>query len=172
VLAQCEALNPEAVSLEWKRAEQAYKRLKEKIETTERDEHGLAVELRTLGQRGLAEDLEKKQSERDMARSKLARIEADAEAWKLLLCTLREAEREAKEIFLGPVHKRLLPYLRILLPDAELRLSEDDMEIVLIRRNGVDEPFASLSIGAREQVAVIARLALADLLREKAGRSC
>jgi len=65
------------------------------------------------------------------------------------------------------VRERLQPYLRMLFPETELRLSEDDLEIVSLRRDGVDEPFAALSIGAREQVAVLTRLALADLLREK-----
>ncbi len=166
LLAAREALNPEAVHIERERAGQAHDRLRERIENSERDEHGLAVELRTLGQKGLAEELEKKKGERDIARSGLARIETDAKAWKLLLDTLREAEREAKETFLGPVRERLQPYLRILFPETELRLREDDLEIISLRRAGVEEPFASLSIGAREQVAVLTRLALADLLRE------
>ena len=65
------------------------------------------------------------------------------------------------------MRERLQPYLRMLFPETELRLSEDDLEIVSLRRDGVEEPFATLSIGAREQVAVLTRLALADLLREK-----
>ena len=55
----------------------------------------------------------------------------------------------------------------MLIPETQLRLNEDNLEIVSLRRDGVDEPFGSLSIGAREQVAVLTRLALADLLREK-----
>ena len=167
VLAERDAMNPEALHIERNRAGDALDRLRAKIEADERAERDLAVELRTQGQRGLAEELERKRGELQIARSERARIEADAKAWKLLLDTLREAEREAKETFLGPVRERLLPYLQLLFPDAELRLSEDNLEIVSLLRNGVEEPFANLSIGAREQVAVLTRLALADLLREK-----
>ncbi len=57
------------------------------------------------------------------------------------------------------------PYLRLLLPDTELRLSEE-LDIVGLRRGGVEEEFRSLSLGTREQLAVLTRLAFADLLRE------
>ena len=167
VLRERDAMNPLALHIEQERAQEAHKMLGEQIEQTNRDIHGLTVELRTLGQRGLAEQLEEKRRELNVARSDLERVEADAKAWKLLLETLREAEREAKETFLEPVRERLRPYLQMLFPETELRLGEEDFEIVSLRRGEVEEPFATLSIGAREQIAVLTRLALADLLREK-----
>src|SRR5690606_36957288 len=57
-------------------------------------------------------------------------------------------------------------YLRLLMPDAELLL-DSSLQLAGIRRNGIDEPFDGLSIGTREQLAVITRLAFADLLHEK-----
>ena len=57
--------------------------------------------------------------------------------------------------------------MRLLLPESQLVLSEDDLGVTALRRNGQDEPFESLSVGAREQVAVLTRLAFADLLRER-----
>ena len=167
LVAECEALDPEQLRLERERAIEARDRLRDTIENDRQAARDLAVELRTLGQRGLAEELERMEGELEIAHEDLARIEADAEAWKLLRNTLREAEREAKETFLEPVRERLRPYLRMLFPETELRLNEDDLEISAIVRNGVEEPFVSLSIGAREQIAVLTRLALADLLREK-----
>ncbi|MYK82138.1 MAG: AAA family ATPase [Gammaproteobacteria bacterium] len=167
ILAKLDAMNPEALRIELERADEAHNRLREQKSKTERDERDLRVELRTLGQQGLAEQLEEKRGELNVAQSDLARTEADAKAWKLLLETLREAEREAKEAFLGPVRDRLQPYLQMLFPETELRLGEDDLEIVSLRRGEVEERFNALSIGAREQVAVLTRLALADLLREK-----
>ena len=164
---ECDAMNPDVLRMEQQRAAEAYEELQKAIHADERDAYGLATELRTLGQRGLAEELEQKRGELAIARSDLERVEADAKAWKLLLETLRNAEHEAKETFLGPVRERLQPYLRMLFPETELRLSEDDLEIISLQRGGIEEPFATLSIGAREQVAVLTRLALADLLRER-----
>ncbi len=167
VRAARDAMNPEALHFEQQRTEDAHIRLQEQITKTERDVDKLTVELRTLGQQGLAEQLEEKQGELNAALRDLARTEADAKAWKLLLETLREAEREAKETFLEPVRERLRPYLQMLFPETELCLGEDDFEIVSLRRGEVEEPFTTLSMGAREQVAVLTRLALANLLREK-----
>lgn len=167
VLAERDSMNPEVLRMEQQRAKEAYEALQQRINADERAERDLVIELRTLGQRGLAEELEQKRGALEIAQRDLERVEADAKAWKLLLETLRDAEREAKETFLGPVRKRLQPYLRMLFPEAELRLNEDDLEIASLHRGGVEEPFTTLSIGAREQVAVLTRLALADLLREK-----
>ena len=46
-------------------------------------------------------------------------------------------------------------------PDCE------NIEITGLKRGAVIEPFKSLSLGTREQLAVLARIAFADLLREK-----
>ena len=167
LILKLEAKSPDSVRSEQERAHGAFKQLKEMIEADERDARDLTVELRTLGQKGLAEELERKEGELASARRELERIELDAKAWKLLSTTLQEAESEAKAAFLAPVKNRLQPYLRLLFPEADLRLREDDFEIEKICRGGVEEPFESLSIGTREQIAVLTRLALADLLREK-----
>ena len=167
LLAECEALDPEQVRLERERAREAHEQLRETIDNDRRAVRDLTVELRALGQNGLAEELERIEGKLEIARRELVRIETEAKAWKLLRETLREAEREAKETFLGPVRECLHPYLRMLFPETDLRLTENNFEIDSIVRNGVEEPFVSLSIGAREQVAVLTRLALADLLREK-----
>ncbi len=167
MLAERAALNPEGLRMEQQRAGEAYRNLQQRVNDDERAERDLAIELRTLGQRGLAEEMAQKKGNLHIARSDLERVETNAKTWKLLLETLRNAEREAKETFLGPVRERLQPYLRMLFPETKLQLSEDNLEIVSLQRSGVEEPFDSLSIGAREQIAVLTRLALAELLREK-----
>ena len=120
-----------------------------------------------MGQQGLGEQVEQKRKEREAAKQELERLEFDAKAWRLLRDSLQEAEHKARETFLAPVQERLQPYLNLLFPSTNLLLAEDGLEIKSLRRGDVEEPFASLSIGAREQVAVLVRLALADLLREK-----
>ena len=167
LISKLEAKSPDSVRNEQERAQKAFGQLQETINEDKQEARDLIVELRTLGQKGLAEELERKKGELESARQKLERIELDSKAWKLLWDTLQEAEKEAKATFLAPVRNRLQPYLQLLFPEADLRLSEDDFEIEKIRRGGVEEPFESLSIGTREQIAVLTRLALADLLLEK-----
>ena len=68
---------------------------------------------------------------------------------------------------MAPVRRRVQPYLNLLMPGSELILGDDDLSISHLRRGGKDEPFESLSVGTREQLAVLTRLAFADLLREQ-----
>ncbi len=165
--ADLENANPEEVRLRLERAEQADKSIKADIEKLSRQANDLEVELRTLGQTGLGERLEEKEGELARARAAADRLERSAAAVRLLLDTLKAAERDAKETFLGPVRERIKPYLRLLFPDAELVLADGDMAISHLRRGGIDEPFDSLSVGTREQLAVLTRLAFADFLRDK-----
>ncbi len=162
-----ERMFPDLVRGELDRAREACSTLKDQIDRDKRQARDLEIELRTVGQQGLGEQVGQKRREREVARQELERLALDAKAWKLLRDTLREAERKARETFLAPVRERLQPYLERLFPSTNLLLDEDGLEIKSLRRGTVDEPFTSLSIGAREQIAVLARLALADLLREK-----
>ena len=75
-----------------------------------------------------------------------------------------QAQRESRDRWLGPVKERAAPYLRLVQPDTDILLNESTLEIEALVRRGISEPFGRLSVGAREQVAVITRLALADLL--------
>ena len=162
-----ERMSPDLVRGELDRAREACSTLKEQIDRDKGQARDLEIELRTVGQQGLGEQVEQKRREREAASQERERLELDAKAWKLLRDTLREAERKARETFLAPVRERLRPYLELIFPSTSLVLDEDGLEIESLRRGNVEEPFTSLSIGAREQIAVLARLALADLLREK-----
>lgn len=161
-----ERMSPDTIRGEMKRAQDVYEKLKERINADRGDARDLKVELRTIGQKGLGEEVEQKHGELEAATEELKRLDLDAKAWALLRDTLQQAERKAKEIFLAPVTERLQPYMKLVFPDTKLQLDDEGMEIAALRRTH-DEPFASLSIGTREQIAVLARLALADLLREK-----
>ena len=64
---------------------------------------------------------------------------------------------------LQPLAETLKPYLKILFPDAE-PIIDETFDLQLILRNGLREKFEDLSIGTREQLAILIRLAYADLL--------
>ena len=63
--------------------------------------------------------------------------------------------------------KQVDPFLRLLLPDARIKLNEETLEITCVVRGGREEPYLSLSIGTREQISILIRLAFAVYLREK-----
>jgi uncharacterized protein YhaN len=103
----------------------------------------------------------------DRAASRQDRIQAEANALKLLVETLDSAERNAKAAFLEPVLQQVQPFLDLVFPGMGVALDEDTLEITEIARHGRTEPYRALSIGTREQLSILVRLAFAVYLREK-----
>lgn len=160
-----ERANPEAASLALSRAGNAAENIRADLERTAREARDLEIELRALGRDGLGEQLSEIEGQIALRQRQLATTKAQADGARLLYETLAEAQRESKDRWLGPVRERVAPYLRLLHPDSQIVLNEDTLEIEHFVRAGVEEPFRQLSMGAREQTAVITRLALADILR-------
>ena len=74
------------------------------------------------------------------------------------------AESEARERYLAPVVSRVHPYLQMLFPSAEISMDEDLNIKGMSRRVGYEESFDHLSMGTQEQIAVLVRLAFAEML--------
>ncbi|MCX5512942.1 hypothetical protein C3941_02365 [Kaistia algarum] len=164
--------DPEATALAIESAVQAEKAIREDMERTERERRDLDVELRALGKDGLGEELETLNGKIELLETRLQTATLEAEAARLLADTLAEAQRETKDKWLAPVRERSAPYLRLIQNESSIVLRDGSFEIDQLVRNGVAEPFDGLSVGAREQIAVITRLALADILREGGQESC
>jgi DNA repair exonuclease SbcCD ATPase subunit len=157
--------DPELAALRLKRAEGAERAIRADLERLTRDTRDLEVELRALGRDGIGEQLAEVEGRRGLKRRQAAARDLEAAAARLLCGTLAEAQREAKDRWLAPVRRRVAPYLRLIRSEGDVVLNEDTFEIEDLVRGDVKEPFQALSVGAREQVAVITRLALADALR-------
>ena len=157
-----ETETPEVAEAELERAQRAREDIGENILTVEREIRDLKVELTALGQKGLAEEVATLESEHENVKLQLEQTDHRAKALDLLQRTL-DAALQAKEAVAQPITDKLIPYLRQLIPDAAPLVNE---ELILtgIQRDGTDEAFSNLSIGTREQLAVLVRLAYADLL--------
>ena len=127
---------------------------------------GLAEAARSEGERGPAADLEAAREAEEGAAADLSLITEQADVLSLLKSVLTEASREATRQYLGPVTQRVAPYIGRLLPGATLELS-DAMATGAVSRSGRLEPAEDLSRGTQEQLAVLTRIAFADLLLEK-----
>jgi chromosome segregation ATPase len=112
---------------------------------------------------GVEEALEVAKAEQVRLEAAVKGYQEEAAVLQLLQQTLREAEREAKALYLAPVVSRVEPYLKMLLPGTGLVLDEN-LSISAIQRNGTAEAFDHLSDGTQEQLAVLTRLAFAELL--------
>ena len=148
-------------------------RLKAKTKNREKKRNNLTIQVASLKNTignlegaGVDEKIQQKQREREVVNEELTRCKREVEVLDLLLLTLRGAEREAKRTFMSPVMKRVHPYLRTLFPTAELTMDEN-LNIVDVKRQGSEENFQLLSIGTQEQIAVLIRLAFAQMLVEQ-----
>ena len=159
-------LDPEAAAVRLMNTEAALQRLAEEIVAAERDISGMQGRLEGLGEKGLGEACAALEGELALARVRLRTVEQDANAIRVLHVTLVSAERDANEVFLQPVVRRVQPYLNRVLPGARVELGTD-LNVEGLRRDGTVEPFFALSVGVREQLSVITRVSFADMLADE-----
>ena len=113
---------------------------------------------------GIDEAIEHTQHELEQGIRRRDRFQRELEVLDLLADTLRAAESEARERYLAPVVNRVRPYLQMLFPNAEIGMDEDLNITGMSRLAGYEENFDNLSMGTQEQIAVLARLAFAEML--------
>ncbi len=122
--------------------------------------------IESEGGKGLAERAAVATEEAMAAQQALGRTTEEAQTLKLLRDTLEEVRAETSRTYVGPVTIRAKRHIERLLPGSEL-LFADDLGLAAISRGGMPEDCVSLSRGTQEQLAVLTRLAIADLLREE-----
>ena len=134
--------------------------LKEKIA-------GLRSHVEALEGAGLDEAIQQKARELEFCEEERRRTAREVQVLSLLLSTLRAAEQDAKERYLSPVLNRVRPYLQLLFPGAEITIDENLHIVGVVREAGYEEAFHHLSMGTQEQIAVLIRLAFAEMLVEQ-----
>ena len=128
---------------------------------------GLKSRVEAAEGAGLDEAIEQQARELELVEEEKNRQDREVEVLSLLLSTLRGAEQEAKEQYLSPVLKRVRPYLQLLFPGADIRIDENLCIVGVVREAGYEEAFHHLSIGTQEQIAILVRLAFAEMLVEQ-----
>ena len=131
----------------------------------------LEVALRESGADGWLERLAELPAALETARAGRARLEREGRAWRLLAEKLAAADQSVRETLVAPVVQRLRPLLQRVFPGAEPVVDPASLGVTHLARGGTREPFDSLSIGAREQVAVLVRIAFATMLAEQEGEA-
>jgi len=115
---------------------------------------------------GIEEALGFAQADQTRLEAAVKGYEEEVSVLQLLQETLRDAESEVNSLYLAPIVSRVEPYLKMLLPGTDLMLDEN-LGISSLKRNGTDEAFERLSDGTQEQLAILTRLAFAELLLTK-----
>jgi hypothetical protein len=113
---------------------------------------------------GIQEQLAEAERRRDELEVECSRFKREIKVLELLRTTLEEAEQEAKERYMTPVIKRITPYLQHLFPGAAIDCDENFRITGVMRELQQADLFEGLSDGTQEQIAVLTRLAFADML--------
>lgn len=121
--------------------------------------------LRSLQGERLHEACEEAASRVAAARAELSRVTSRAEAARRLLLALEAARSDSRRRLVAPVLERVAPWLREVFPGSSLDL-DDDWNVLGLRTGDRAEGFDYLSGGAQEQLSVLVRLALAEVLGE------
>ncbi|MBJ6123529.1 AAA family ATPase [Sphingomonas mollis] len=127
---------------------------------------GLEARIDAEGGKGLGDRAAVALEAADAAAAALARVTQEADTLKLLRDTLEGARVETSRTFVGPVARRARRHIERLLPDADPSFG-DDLGLTSIVRAGLGENCGDLSKGTQEQLAVLTRLAFADMLLEQ-----
>jgi len=137
----------------------------------EAEDERLQVEtrLRDHGEDGLAEKLDTAITLRDAVTRDLGAYCARADARKLLFETLRRARESAHLAYIGPLREKIEALGRVVFGES-LRIDmTEDLKIASRTLDRRTVPFGSLSVGAREQLGVITRLACAMIVAPDGG---
>ena len=135
----------------------------------QRDILQLEAELHAQGALGLEEQRAEQQHEHEGMRRRIDDLTRRANALDYLLGLLRDKRAELARRLRAPLQKHLDRNLNLLFPGARIEIADDLSPGPITRlgtRGSETGDFEHLSLGTREQMGIIARLAYADLLQE------
>ena len=96
--------------------------------------------------------------------SELEVMEHELAVLQRLKRALDTAQESARDRYVAPVLRELVPLIRLLWPAAEIRFDAEDVLPVALVRKGTKEDFNVLSGGTQEQIVLMVRLAFARIL--------
>ncbi len=117
------------------------------------------------GEAGLHDQLDAAQSKLLLLEREKEHTDRRAEAADLLYRTLGRHRDAAKRAYVAPFREQLEGFGRIVFDgDLSIEVDHEDLRVVSRTLDGVTVPYESLSMGAKEQLSLIARLACAVLV--------
>ena len=123
-------------------------------------------DLAAISDKGLEEELANQKQQKNQLEKQRLSLESHIDALQLLESVLIESQKSLQEQFLKPVSNELGPLLKIVFPSAEISLG-GDFYAEELRRQGRIDTIETLSGGTLEQIAVLTRLAFAQLMAKR-----
>jgi uncharacterized protein YhaN len=129
----------------------------------------VTARLDLRNERGLFEQIQEAKTARRHAARERRQLEREAEASKLLYETMAKKREEARRAYAAPLREKIVELGRLVFGESFTVELDDDLRIDRRTLEGRTLPFRSLSVGAREQLALLARLACALLVDPEEG---
>ena len=157
--------DPEGVEARLANAEALLRRLQAEHLDLAREQAEVETTLRVKGSSDLQAALDDAELEVARLAPEHAGLERRARAAKLLYETFSRHRDLARRAYVAPYEDQIQRLARLVFgPDTLIRVDPDTFSVQTRTVAGVTVPFDSLSTGAREQLAVLARLACAILV--------
>ncbi len=166
-----QAQNPAEAEALLENARGVLERMKEAGRAAELEMAGLTSRLESQGEAGLHDRLNAAQSTLAGLQREKEHTDRRAEAADLLCRTLGEHRDAAKRSYVAPFREQLERFGSLVFEgQLSIELDHEDLRVVSRTLDGVTVPWESLSMGAREQLSLLARLAGSVLVsRAEAG---
>ena len=159
-----QALGGEQLALQLQQADKAVRQLRDEQSATQEASIRIEGRLESAGDDGRYERVLDLQAELNQASAELQRMEREAGAARRLYQVLNDEYRGARERLTEPVVARIRPYLADLFPGCEVWL-DDELQLLGMRGARLEqEDFSALSGGAREQLSLLVRIGLAEVV--------
>ena len=113
---------------------------------------------------GIDEAIEHTQHGLEQATRRRDRFGRELEVLDLLAEDASRGRERSQRALPRPSRQSRHPYLQMLFPNAEIGINEDLYITGMSRHAGYEESFDHLSMGTQEQIAVLVRLAFAEML--------
>jgi hypothetical protein len=157
--------DPETARAMLENAQKLQERLLADIGAREIESAKTLTQLELGGHEGLSGLLADAQAKLEDLQRDLDSENRRAAAVQHLHVILSEKKEQAQQTYIGPFREKVNAYARILYgPQVDVAIDHRDFAVANRTLNGTTVPFASLSSGAREQLAVLARLACGALV--------
>ena len=152
-------------------AQAAFERARSIMGRAEKDRQRIRVELGKLDTmidllagEAVEEELSDVIMREDDAERVFAELKFEIAVLGKLEEALENAQVSARDRYVEPVLAELEPLLRLMWPEAALRIDAEQVLPATLERAGTEEEFEVLSGGTQEQIALLVRLAFARML--------
>ncbi|MCC5857574.1 MAG: hypothetical protein JJT90_05425 [Ectothiorhodospiraceae bacterium] len=161
--ARFEELGGDQAAMDLQQAHQALSGLESRQQELEQQIRELRWTLQRAAEDAPYESLLEQEAVLEAAERQDQRLRRQAEAARRLWTLLSERRRAAQERLTRPVMERIGPYLEDIFPGSSLALDEE-LRVAGLESGPIRESYEALSGGAQEQLGMLVRIGLAEVL--------